>query len=576
MKRLTSVLLAVLLVVSMCCVAVTNVAAADTFRYYFHAPATWTATNGQTGIYWWSPSEGAGPWPGSPCEKLAGFTDVFYFDVPQDTPYIIFNAYVDGSLDPDHAYQTVNLDVEWPVEAGDNPDYPAGLSSYDGMIFELNGQQDVNEFSGAVTYLGNWSTFDKTTGLITKPDGTTTKATPDTAPTTAATTATEATTSTAATTATEPTSTTEPTTAVTTEPTTAATTTAVTTESTTAQGKMYLNGKEVHTGDTVTITSTLKNAPKKAAAINTWVCYEKSLLTISNITRAAKDRDEVADMAKAELRQTLGREPTDDEVDALMETEKYVQIMSDAKAATLKVFPTIAAVPTGMMAWNFDAKQTTIDNKTYDTSKFNAVDAINAPYDFRGNGNVLYTYTFDVTGTTPGNYDLFTHIEEFFDINENDMTADVVDNIVINHNDPTTPTETTTAAPVTTTEATSSAVTEATTTEATTSPVVPTTAAPVTTTEATTAGTTAAPVTTTTAPTTSTTEATTASTDVTVVTTASTTTAATTTSASTTTSTSSTTTGKVATGDSTSVAALLAVIMLAAGVVVFARKKISQ
>ena len=121
-------------------------------------PATQTA-----GIYWWD-SGIADPtaWVG----HLATGTDendsdVYYADVPQAVTTIIWNNAIDGGTDPEQpnfycAAQTINIPCEY-YDAGESPNYPDGTDSFDNMIFIVDPDLiSYNELSGMPTCGGEW------------------------------------------------------------------------------------------------------------------------------------------------------------------------------------------------------------------------------------------------------------------------------------------------------------------------------------------------------------------------------------------------------------------------------------
>lgn len=108
------------------------------------------------------------PTTAAPTGNVAG--NVYYYLVPEDVPYIIWNSYVDrGTNEEPHpemepyAFQSVNINCEFPVEPGDNPDFPAGIPSYNNMIWVANEQVEENPFSGAPCNNGRWYYFNAAT-----------------------------------------------------------------------------------------------------------------------------------------------------------------------------------------------------------------------------------------------------------------------------------------------------------------------------------------------------------------------------------------------------------------------------
>ncbi len=167
-KKLMSVILVAVLVLSMGTVAMASVSAdelpakADGYnRYYFYMPETWYNEHATTaGIYWWEGTDACSAWPG----YVANPTDVdgvYYYDVNQDVTTIIWNNAIDGGTDPEApiytaAYQTKNIGSEY-YDAGESENYPDGTPSFDEMIYVVDtSKTDVNEFSGKSTFAGEW------------------------------------------------------------------------------------------------------------------------------------------------------------------------------------------------------------------------------------------------------------------------------------------------------------------------------------------------------------------------------------------------------------------------------------
>lgn len=121
-KKLTSLILAVLLVCSVTTVSFESVSAVidangcyapgdnveETYRYYFAMPDDWYNSNTDTaGIYWWSGMDACGAidgtggdvtWPGYKAQR-GDIENLYYFDCPTDVPAIVWNNYVNGGLD---------------------------------------------------------------------------------------------------------------------------------------------------------------------------------------------------------------------------------------------------------------------------------------------------------------------------------------------------------------------------------------------------------------------------------------------------------------------------------------------
>ncbi len=213
MKKLLSILLAVVLVASVAAVAVSaysvtgpdaiKVADAvqgyETYRYYFMMP---NGTNGNTadadvtittvdeetgesvtevviaagehasswyndftdiaGIYWWGNGSAVPDgWAGYQAMVEDEAENVYYADVPKDVTTIVWNNAVDGGLDTTldiyyKAAQTVNLNVEF-LYPGENANFPNGIDNYDGLIYIVDANQiEINDFSLKQTCGGNW------------------------------------------------------------------------------------------------------------------------------------------------------------------------------------------------------------------------------------------------------------------------------------------------------------------------------------------------------------------------------------------------------------------------------------
>lgn len=383
MRKLTSVLLVLLLVVSMCCVAATNVAAKgaadlpphseDTYRYYFLAPDQWLETNGVAGMYYFSPENAA--WPGEEANKVDGYDNLFYFDVPKTIPTIIWNAFVDAGTsdnptpDAPYAYQTFNLGVEY-FDPGEDPKWPDGRPNMDGLLYviDMEAAPEFNEYGGATQWVGEWCDFDPVTGKIdnnmtveeykaakydpyditqpTRPSSTDPSSEPTSEPSSEGTTG--------------PTDITEPS-SETTAPTAPSTT--PTDKPTTPSSAVTINGKTVYTGDQITYTAYLK-ANELAAGLNAHVNYDGNLLKVSDETMALKKKD------------------------------------------------VIPVAYTGSSVLNF---------KPIDGSSqvlFNSND-IDEGYDFTGDKAVLITLKFDVIGTS-GSGTITTDLVEFLGMTDKD------------------------------------------------------------------------------------------------------------------------------------------------------------
>ena len=121
-------------------------------------PATSTA-----GVYWWE-SGVADPdaWIGYlPSGKDENDPDVYYADVPQAVTGFIWNNAVDGGMDdtlPIYfcAAQTINIPCEY-YDPDESPNYPDGTENFDNMIYVIDPDLiSVAEFSGKQTCGGEW------------------------------------------------------------------------------------------------------------------------------------------------------------------------------------------------------------------------------------------------------------------------------------------------------------------------------------------------------------------------------------------------------------------------------------
>lgn len=128
------------------------------YRYFFMMPDDWfnEYTDG-AGIYWFEGSENCGyDWPGYKAHQ-ADAPNVYYYDVPKDVPWIIWNNYIDGGKDTTtdlykKARKTGMVDTDY-YESGENNHYPEGLSGFDGMIV-LPIPPSANSWS--VVFSGEW------------------------------------------------------------------------------------------------------------------------------------------------------------------------------------------------------------------------------------------------------------------------------------------------------------------------------------------------------------------------------------------------------------------------------------
>ena len=121
-------------------------------------PSTETA-----GIYWWG-SDIADPpaWVGYlPSGVDENDSDVYFADVPKAATTIIWNNAVDGGQDDTKpvyfcAAQSINIPCEF-YEPGDSANYPEGTDDFDNMIFVIDPDLiSVSDYSGKQTCGGEW------------------------------------------------------------------------------------------------------------------------------------------------------------------------------------------------------------------------------------------------------------------------------------------------------------------------------------------------------------------------------------------------------------------------------------
>lgn len=179
-KKLLSLLLVIGMLAS---VAVISAAAeegveadGEYYTYYVMAPADWFTTNDSIGLYYWVPKENAA-WPGieiTPDNCVYKCEDgqrVFKVQVWQEnedtkdeaftTPTILFNSFVDASIDPVNGHQINNINMEGYLK-GDEIPYGSDTKvfprysddfetlNFNNMIFIPNPENMVeNEFSHA-------------------------------------------------------------------------------------------------------------------------------------------------------------------------------------------------------------------------------------------------------------------------------------------------------------------------------------------------------------------------------------------------------------------------------------------
>lgn len=115
------------------------------------------------GIYWWDSGVADPPaWVGYlPSGNDENDPYVFYADVPQAATTIIWNNAVDGGMDSTQeiyfcAAQSINIPCEY-YDPGESPNYPDGTENFDNMIFVIDPDLiSVAEFSGKQTCGGEW------------------------------------------------------------------------------------------------------------------------------------------------------------------------------------------------------------------------------------------------------------------------------------------------------------------------------------------------------------------------------------------------------------------------------------
>lgn len=161
-KKFTSILLAVLMVLSLCTMSFGTVSAdigelpevaEGCNRYYFLAPDDWfNEYSDSVGIYWWEGTGAASSWPGYEAHK-ADSDGVYYYDVPEDVTEIIWNNYISLFLEEYDEGQWANKQTghkEWDENKVD-------LNDCDGKIYVIDPEKtETNPFSGKMTYYGDW------------------------------------------------------------------------------------------------------------------------------------------------------------------------------------------------------------------------------------------------------------------------------------------------------------------------------------------------------------------------------------------------------------------------------------
>lgn len=122
-----------------------------------------TPSTATAGVYWWD-SGVADPaaWIGYlPSGKEECDPDVYYADVPQAVTGFIWNNAVDGGMDPEDpiyfcAAQTNNIPCEY-YDPEESPNYPDGTENFNNMIYVIDPDlTSVAEYSGKQTCGGEW------------------------------------------------------------------------------------------------------------------------------------------------------------------------------------------------------------------------------------------------------------------------------------------------------------------------------------------------------------------------------------------------------------------------------------
>lgn len=192
LKKLLSLILAIAMIATLS-LGVTATAAdeepvlgsepGEYYTYYLLAPANWFSTNDSIGLYYFTPDENA-PWPGEevkPENCVYTFEDgrrVFKVQVWQNdadtaeeiitVSTILFNSFVDASIDPVNGHQTDNINMEGYyadelefLSYGEDttmfPRYQEGFETlnFNNMIYVPNPElTKENEFSGAEAIAG--------------------------------------------------------------------------------------------------------------------------------------------------------------------------------------------------------------------------------------------------------------------------------------------------------------------------------------------------------------------------------------------------------------------------------------
>ncbi|MCD8026298.1 MAG: hypothetical protein LUF33_05075 [Clostridiales bacterium] len=138
-KKITSLILALVLMFSMTTIACVSVSATvnedgtytptdpdtETYRYYFYMPTWWYTNDDVTtaGIYWYAGTDACGAldgsgnsvsWPGYTAYADETYDQLFYCDVPTDVETIIWDNLINGETDSTaaifwEAMQTINI-----------------------------------------------------------------------------------------------------------------------------------------------------------------------------------------------------------------------------------------------------------------------------------------------------------------------------------------------------------------------------------------------------------------------------------------------------------------------------------
>ena len=173
LKKLTSVLLAVMLVASMCVIGISSVSAAEEATgntVYFQKPADWD----EVACYVYGGTDGeAVKWPGEVMTQVSG--DIYSYTIPGDQNRVIFNnnnkgkqtgnlKFVDNNtiynLETDSwSYYNPETGVITPTEATEPSSDPSGkIFSSVGLIGTINGAGNWNSESYELEYAdGVWS-----------------------------------------------------------------------------------------------------------------------------------------------------------------------------------------------------------------------------------------------------------------------------------------------------------------------------------------------------------------------------------------------------------------------------------